>query len=144
MGAMEGLGRLFNVVPIAAGRGLLISANSGITFVTTGSDTFTLTSATSFAGSYTTPGTLTCNVYKNAATNGSAAWVKDNTLISTNTIVTTVSTAFHITGSFIHGSASNTGKMYVKLSAGGSGLVMAVLHDLTVQRTPPNLVIASA
>jgi hypothetical protein len=144
MSGMEALGRLFNVVPIAAGRGLRLNLSSAITFVTTGSDTFTLTSATSFAGSYATPGTITCNVYKTSATNGTAAWVRDNTLISTNTIVTTVTTAFTITGAFIHGSASNSGAMYVKLSAGGAGLVTAILHDLSVQRTPANLPILSA
>lgn len=139
MAGMEGLGRLFNVVPIAAGRGLSLRDCSGITFITTGSDTFTVTCAQGFAGSYGSPGTLTCNVYKNAATNGSAAWVKDNSLISTNTIVTTVATAFHISGTFLPDL-----KNYVKVSAGGSGLVTAILHDLNVMRTPPNLAIVSA
>lgn len=136
---MEALGRLMNVVPIAAGRGLSLSGSSGITFVTTGSDTFTVTVAAGFAGSYASPGTLTCNVYKNSATNGSAAWVKDNSLISTNTVVTTVSTCFHITGASLPDL-----KNYIKVTPSGSGLVTAILHDLTVQRTPPNLAIVSA
>lgn len=139
MPGIEGLGRLFNVVPIAAGRGLSLRDCAGITFVTTGSDTFTVTVAAGFAGSYASPGTLTCNVYKNAQSNGSAAWVKDNTLITNNTIVTTVPTAFHISGAFLPDT-----KNYVKVSVGGAGLVMAILHDLIVQRTPPNLAIVSA
>lgn len=146
MSGMEGLGRVFNVVPIAAGVGLRISAAGAITYVTTGNDTFTLTAATAFAGSYATPGTITANVYKAAATNGTAAWVRDNTLISTNTVVSggAIATCFTITGAFIHGSAANSGKMYVKLSVGGAGLVCAILHDLAVQRTPANLAILSA
>lgn len=139
MAGMEGLGRLFNVVPIAASRGLSMTGCSGITFVTTGSDTFTVTVATGFAGSYATPGTLTCNVYKSSATNGSAAWVKDNTLITANTIVTTVSTSFHISGTFLPDL-----KNYIKVTPSGAGLVTAIFHDLVVQRTPPNLAIVSA
>lgn len=139
MSAMEGLGRVFNVVPIAAGKGIKLSAGTGVTFVTTGSDTFTLTCASTFAGSYTSPGTIATNVYKTSATDGTAAWVLDNTLISTNTIVTTVATAFYISDVFLP-----DGKVYVKLSAGGTGLVTAIVHDLVVKRTPPNLAILGA
>lgn len=138
---MEALGRLVNVVPIAAGRGLSMLGCSGITFVTTGSDTFTVTVAAGFAGSYASPGTLTCNVYKSSATNGTAVWVKDNTLISTNTVVSggAIATCFHIPGT----SLPDT-KNYIKVSVGGAGLVMAILHDLYVQRAPANLPIVSA
>lgn len=139
MSAQEGLGRVFNVIPIAAGKGISLKGAAGVTFVTTGSDTFTLTCASTYSGSYATPGTIATNVYKNSATDGTAAWVLDNTLISTNTIVTTVATAFYISGVFLP-----DGKVYVKLSAGGSGLVTAIVHDLTVRRTPPNLALLGA
>lgn len=139
MSAMECLGRTFNVVPIAAGVGLKLAGGTGYTFVTTGADTFTLTFASTFSGSYATGGTLTCNVYKNAASNGTAAWVLDNTLISTNTIVTTVTTAFYVSDVFVP-----DGKVYVKCTASAGGLVTAIQGDLTVKRTPPNLVILSA
>lgn len=139
MSAMEGLGRVFNVVPIAAGKGIKLTGGVGVTFVTTGSDTFTLTCASTFAGSYTSPGTISTNVYKTSATDGTAAWVLDNTLISNNTIVTTVATAFYISDVFLP-----DGKVYVKLSAGGSGLVTAIVHDLVVKRTPPNLALLGA
>lgn len=141
---MEGLGRVFNVIPIAAGRGIKVTQGSAITFVTTASDTFTLTTATSFAGSYTA-GIATLvgvvNVYKSAATNGSAVWVKDNTLISTNTIVSggAITTCFTLNAASLPDLAC-----YVKLSAGGSGLVMAIVHDLFNPRTPANLAILSA
>jgi hypothetical protein len=134
---MEGLGRHFNVIPIAASRGLSMVGCRGITFVTTGSDTFTVT----FAGSYASPGTLVCNVYKSSATNGTAAWVKDNTLISTNTVVSggAITTCFYIPGDFLPDT-----KAYIKLTPSGGGLVTAILHDLYTQRTPPNLAIVSA
>lgn len=141
---MEALGRLINVVPIAAGRGISLKGATAITFVTTGSDTFTLTTATSFAGSYTA-GIATLvgvvNVYKSSATNGTAVWAKDNTLISTNTIVSggAITTCFTVNAASLPDLAS-----YVKLSAAGSGLVTAILHDLTYQRAPLNLAIPSA
>lgn len=145
MSGMEGLGRVFNVIPIAAGRGISVVDAAAITFVTTASDTFTLTSSDAFAGTYNT-GTLTTlaglvNVYKSAATNGTAAWVKDNTLISTNTVVSggAIATCFTIMGEWLP-----DGRSYVKLSVGASGLVTAILHDLSVQRGPANLAILSA
>ena len=139
MSATEQLGYRFNVVPIAASQGISLKGVVGVTFVTTGSDTFTLTCASTFAGSYATPGTIATNVYKNAQTNGTAAWVLDNTLISTNTIVTTVATCFYISDVFLP-----DGKVYVKLTPSGGGLVTAILGDLTVKRTPPNLAIVGA
>lgn len=143
---MEGLGRIFNVIPIAAGRGISLQGGTAITFVTTGSDTFTLTAATTFAGSYSAVAPLTTlvgatNVYKSSATNGSALWVLDNTLISTNTVVSggAIATCFAI-----HAPTLAATYRYVKLSAAGAGLVTAIVHDLTVQRTPPNLAALSA
>lgn len=138
---MEALGRLVNVVPIAASRGLNMQNCSAITFVTTGNDTFTVTVAAGFAGAYATPGTLTCNVYKSAATNGTAVWVKDNTLITANTVVSggAIVTCFSIPGT----SLPDT-KNYIKVTPSAAGLVMAILHDLSVQRAPANLPIVSA
>jgi len=139
MSAMEMLGRTINVVPIASGVALKLAGGIGYTFVTTGSDTFTVTFSALFASGFATGGTLTCNVYKTASASGTAAWVLDNTLISTNTVVTTVTTCFYISDVF-----APDGKVYVKCTAGGAGLVMAIQGDLTVKRTPPNLAILSA
>lgn len=145
MAWMQGLGRVFNVIPIAAGRGISMVDAPAITFVTTGNDTFTLTCSDTFGGTYNNTGITTLaglvNVYKSSATNGSAAWVKDNSLISANTIVSggAIATAFTIGDTVIP-----DGKSYVKLSVGGAGLVMAILHDLSVQRDPANLAIPSA
>ncbi|HUM06408.1 MAG TPA: hypothetical protein VLT90_13165 [Terriglobales bacterium] len=139
MAGMEGLGRLFNVVPIAAGRGLNLQHASAITFICTGNDTFTVTVAQGFAGSYATPGNIITNTYTNTATNGSAAWVKTTQAASNAVVIASGSVAFTIRGE----SLPDT-KNYVKVSVGASGLVMAILHDLEIQRTPANLVIPSA
>lgn len=137
--AMEGLGRLFNVVPIAAGRGLSLKNAAGVTFVVTGSDTFTLTAATSFAGSYSSPGNIIVRKYTNTATNGSAAWVKVDQSAANTVVVASGAVAFYVAGTSLPDTYC-----YVKLSAGGSGLVTAVIHDLAQQRTPANLLTPSA
>lgn len=139
MAGMEGLGRLFNVVPIAAGRGLALNKASAVTFVCTGNDTFTVTVASSFGGSYATPGNIITRTYTNTATNGSAAWVKATQAASNAVVISSGAVAFSVFGSQLPDP-----KNYVKVSAGASGLVMAIIHDLTVQRAPANLPIASA
>ena len=117
---MEALGRLVNVIPIAAGRGISLKNATGITFVTTGNDTFTVTTSDSFGGTYNNTGLATLvgvvNVYKSSATNGSAAWVKDNTLIATNTIVSggAIATCFTINAASLP-----DGRSYVRVSVGG-------------------------
>ncbi len=139
MAGMEGLGKLFNVVPIAAGRGLNMRDCSAMTFVCTGNDTFTITVASTFGGSYATPGNIITRTYTNTATNGSAAWVKASQAASNAVTISSGSVAFSVFGSQLADP-----KVYVKVSVGASGLVMAVLHDLTVMRGPGNLGIVSA
>ena len=140
MSATEQLGYRFNVVPIAASQAISLKGAVGVTFVTTGADTFTITTSAAFSSGFASPGTLTCNCYKATSTGGTAAWVLDNTLISTNTVVTGAGvTAFYISDVFLPDL-----KTYIKCTAGGAGLVTAILGDLTVKRTPPNLAIISA
>jgi hypothetical protein len=139
MAGMEALGRLFNVVPIAAGRGLNVQHASAVTFVCTGNDTFTLTCATGFAGSYATPGNIIVTTYTNTSTNGSAAWVKTTQSAANTVVIASGAVEFVVKGE----SLPDT-KNYIKVTASGSGLVTALLHDLEIQRTPANLPIPSA
>lgn len=136
MSGQEGLGRLFNVVPIAAGIGISLEEAAGVTFICTGNDTFTLTVADSFAGSYgAVTGGLIDTKYTNTATNGSAAWVGPTAQTSADTVVIASGTvAFYVSGAMLP-----DGKTHVKCAASGAGLVKAITHDLTVQRTPANL-----
>lgn len=136
---MEGLGRVFNVIPIAAGRGISFKEATGITFVCTGNDTFTLTVADTFAGSYATPGNIVTRTFTNTATNGSAAWVAATQAASNAVTIASGAVAFHVSAN----SLPDT-KAYIKCAVGAAGLVVAILHDLTVMRTPENLRILSA
>ncbi|MFI6251509.1 hypothetical protein [Streptomyces sp. NPDC051016] len=134
MGAMEGLGREFNIAPIAAGAGLSLKDATGVTFICTGNDTFTLTCADTFSGSYATPGNIITKKITNSSTNGTAAWVTASQAASNAVTIASGAVAFYVSGDSLP-----DGKAYVKVSAGGSGLVSAVFHDLTQQRKADNL-----
>jgi hypothetical protein len=153
---MEGLGRLFNVAPIAAGQGISLRTCTAITFVCTGNDTFTLTVSTSFGGSYVTPpttaigGGLIHNKYTNPQTNGTGAWTKvalasgsyaNSATISSGTLVFAV---YPIDLAPSTSGGGGTNYEYIMCSVGGGGLVAAFPHDLTEQRTPANLPILGA
>lgn len=137
--AMEALGRSFNVVPIAAGVALSMRDCSGITFVCTGNDTFTITVASTFGGSYATPGNIITRKYTNTATDGTAAWVKATQSASNAVTISSGTVAFDVLGPMMPDP-----KVYVKVSVGSSGLVTAILHDLSYQRNPANLPKVSA
>lgn len=135
---MEALGRLFNIVPIAAGRGLALKDTNGITFVCTGADTFTVTTSATFAGSYTSPGAVVTTTYTCTATNGTAAWVRVNQTAANTVIVASGAVSFHIPTSRL------ANKGYIKVTPSAAGLVTAIFNDLVVQRAPANLAIVSA
>lgn len=134
MSYMEGLGRVFNVVPIAAGQGISLKGASAVTFVCTGNDTFTLTVASSFAGSYATPGNIITRKYTNTATNGTGVWVAATQAASNAVTQSSGTTVFTVGQSQLTDPAA-----YLKVSVGGSGLVYAIVHDLKVRRAPANL-----
>lgn len=139
MSGMEALGRLVNPIPIAAGAAFSMKNCSGVLVVCTGNDTFTVTAANTFGGSYATPGNIITKIYTSTATNGTAAWVKATQAASNAVTIASGAVAFHIFGSQIPDP-----KAYLKVSVGGSGLVQAYTYDLTYQRGPANLAILGA
>ena len=149
MAGMEGLGRLFNVVPVCtAGGAINISQCSAVTFVVTGSTAVaTLTISSSYAGSYnSTNFTPITRVYWSTLTLGTTAWNKATitaaaafTLGTTTGLTTATAAVFTV-----FGSQMTAGYDYIKCTVTGSGIGMAILHDLTVQRAPANLAILGA
>lgn len=139
MAAQEGLGSAFNAVPIAAGVGLSLVNADGVTFICTGNDTFTITVASTFAGSYATPGNTIVRKFTNTATNGTAAWVAATQAASNAVTIASGAVAF-----FVSADSLPDAKTYVKCTASSAGLVTAVFTGLTSQRTPANLPILSA
>ena len=130
---MEGLGRVVNVVPIAAGTLISLKDAAGVTFVVTGDDTFTLKSAATYNGSTSTLATIT-NYYTNTSTSGGAEWVAASQAAADNIAIASGAASFYVDASDLPAAAE-----YVEVTVAASGLVMAILHDLLVQRTPPNL-----
>src|SRR6266568_1755941 len=108
MGAREGLGRVFEIVPIASGVGIRLKNCSAVSFVTTtaATDTFSLTIATAFAGTYragsffTPAWTPISKVYRALARDGSAVWTAavqtaaDNWVNGAGASVTCLATLF--------------------------------------------------
>lgn len=140
MAAIESLGRTIDVIPIAGAQGFSLRDCAGVLFVCTGTDTFTLTVATSFAGAYSAPGTLLpfTRKYVATGTNGTGAWVR------TNQAASNVFTGTGTTAVYLDGNSLPDGFTYAKLTATGAGLVTAILGDLDVQRAPQNLRIKGA
>lgn len=136
---METLGRTINVVPIAAGRSLRCDQGAGWTFVCTGADTFTITCAAGFAGSFATPGNILVRYYTNTATNGTAAWVKVTSGTTNAVTIASGTVAFYVDNN----SLPDT-KNYIKVTQSSAGLVTAIQGDLLPQRNPANLPILSA
>ncbi|KUN03150.1 hypothetical protein AQI95_24645 [Streptomyces yokosukanensis] len=134
MAGMYGLGRVFNVIPIAAGNAFKMRGASAVTFVCTGNDTFTVTASSSFGGSYSSPGNIVTRKQTCTATNGTAAWV-EATQAASNAVTSASGT---VVFSVLTSQLADPND-YVKVSVGGSGLVTAILHDLVVARKPANL-----
>jgi len=139
---MEGLGRVLNVVPIAAGAAISVKECTGVTFVLTGADTFSLTTALTFggtyrAGSFFTPAWAPIDhMYDATATNGTALWTRVAQTAADNTGLLT---AGHTTVVEISANALPDGYKYLKMSGAAAGLVIAIAHDLEIQRKPQNL-----
>ncbi|MGW2720847.1 hypothetical protein [Streptomyces sp. NPDC001492] len=139
MAGMHGLGRVYNVIPIAAGNAFKLRGASACSFVCTGNDTFTLTVASTFGGSYASPGNIITKKWTNTATNGTAAWVEATQSASNAVTISSGTVVFTVLTSQIADPSA-----YLKVSVGASGLVTAILHDLTVARKPANLEILGA
>ena len=138
--AMEGLGRIFDVVPIAANQVLKMRGAASVTFVCTGADTFTVTVGTSHAAAATTPGNVIDHYYQKTGTDGTGSWSKV-TQAAANTIVQAGANTTVFT---IHGVDIPDTYKYIKVAPSAAGLVKAIFHDLVVQRAPANLEVLNA
>jgi hypothetical protein len=136
---MEGLGRVFNVVPAANGLYISMETCSAISFVCTsaGSDSFNFAEAKDSAGTGVQDiSPLITHYYDAADTDGSVAWTKTTQAAADETGTITTGHCAVVT---IHTSYLDDGFDYVSCTASSSGTVIAILHDLIVQRTPANL-----
>lgn len=140
---MEGLGRTFNIVPTAAGVEVSLKGASAVTFVCTGAnaETFTVAEAKDAAGTGAQNLAVVTHYYANASAAGANAWtrVPADGSEQVATAVVTTTTAAPVAVIEVSATALSDGYAYVRVTQSVSGLVRAIVHDLTVQRSPINL-----
>lgn len=148
MAGMQGLGRVLDVVHDASGNMFTIKNASAVTFISksSGSNTLTLVAAKTFGGS--TTNWTTANgfgqvgfYYENTSATGTAAWTKQTSSWSSN--VLTLGTSGKVDVVTIYTSQFADAYQYIQGTAAAGDLI-AILHDLTVQRTPPNMTLLGA
>jgi hypothetical protein len=134
---MEGLGRVFNVLPVADDVYIDLAASGAgaVTFigVLAAGDTWTLTEEKADGSGDAVLSTLTH--YYTAETVG-AAWVERTQAVASTIVTTASQDVVAVTVSAAELSATFT---RIKLASTSTGTVMAILHDLAVQRKPQNL-----
>ncbi len=145
MAGMDGLGRVFNVISLADTVGFNISACSAVSFLVTasGASSLAVTAAKTFAGSYDnfTPAngfSQQTRWYQSTSDTCTAAWTKQTAVWTTNSIALAGTTGY-MSCFTIYGSQLADGYKYLKGTC-TNGTLVVILHDLTVARSPENLV----
>jgi hypothetical protein len=133
---MDGLGRVFNVLPVADDVYVSLRDASAVSFicVNASGDTYTLTEAKDAAGT-SAQALATMGDFYISATVG-AVWSKVTHAVASTIVPTSSQDVAVIT---VRAEELSDTYDYVKLASTGAGTVVALLHDLTVQRKPENL-----
>jgi hypothetical protein len=132
---MDGLGRVFNVIPVADDVLVPMKKGTAVSFVCylDAGDTYTVSE---YNG--TTTQVLACvdHYFKGSGVGG--AWTE---------VTLTANSAFTLSGAAnndaavftVHASQLSDGYTHVKCASTSTGTVVAILHDLTEKRYPGNL-----
>jgi hypothetical protein len=139
MAGMEGLGRLYNLLPTGDGVYVSLKQATGVAFLCVGAnaETFTLAEAKDAAGTGAQNLATITRYYSNSAAAAATAWVKE--AIAAGAVVTTT-TAKPVAVIEIQADELSDDYSYVKVTSSSTGTVVGILHDLNVQRAPANLV----
>lgn len=139
----EGLGRLFDVEPQISRNttphGVSLKDAAGVTFVcfvpNSGGDTFIVKNSGTAGGSYAAFAPIS-RYYNKATLDGTSQWTDSGDLASNIGTVTigSGSVAFYVGADDLP-----AGSCYVEVVPGTSGIVVAIMHDLEVQRNPKYL-----
>jgi hypothetical protein len=138
MAAMEGLGRLFNVIPVASGVHVKLNAAEAVTFVI-----YEVSGATviglkeSIAGASEQNLTRTRRITSNGV--GTAQVWTERTQTASATITKADTTAENCTLITVTAPELSTGFDSVECTVDGAALCVAILHDLSVQSAPNRL-----
>lgn len=145
MTGMAALGREFDIITNASGNYFSLKNCSGVTFVcqASGASSVAISCATAFSGGTIetyTPGHGFGQAgywYQNTSDEGLAAWTKQTAVWTTNSIALAQTTGYTSVFEVLVSELADT---YDYICATGTNTgVIAILHDLTVQRNPANL-----
>ncbi len=145
-----GLGRVFNVVSEASGVALSLKNCNAITYVVDVSGACTLTVlAGKVYGTVATNWSVAAGFavppvwHQSTAADGTAGWTKVTSSWSTN-VLTCAGTNHYLTAVTFFTTQMADGYAYIKATASAANNTVAILHDLSVARTPANLAIVGA
>lgn len=144
--AMEGLGRLFNVIQPADDVYVNLEDVGGVTFIVfevDGATSATITFSSNAAGAATATPDVVDHFYGRSNDQDSGKWHRTAVSPASETYVAADVTEDQ-TSVYIDASMCPDDKPYVKCTADGSAVVSAILHDLHSQRTPANLASVTA
>lgn len=150
MAGMQGHGRVFDVVHDASGNMFSLKNASAVSFIVKGSGAASLAvvAAKTFGGSTLnwTPANgfgQTAFFYQNTTTNGTAGWTKQTATWTTNSVALAGTTGYTSVIT-VYTSQFADAYDYIQVTGTNTTTCVALLHDLTVQRTPANLAILGA
>jgi hypothetical protein len=141
---MEGLGKDFDIVAVADAVWLNLRDYESVTFlvINAAGDTWTVQEATAQAGTSAADLDVVDHWYIQTNGDGTDSWVR-KTQSPADAAVVTASTedvgAIHVSAASL-----SDGFDYISCASTSTGLVIAILHGLKVQRDPANLPAVSA
>lgn len=132
--SMEGLGRLFNVVPTADGVEIDLAGASGVTFICVGADTYTIEECQDGTGTGAQQLAAWDHYFTNSGAVGATPWVEvvDDTPAAALAVAANAAV-------YVSAAELSDGFTHVRCSSTSTGLVIAIVHDLVEQRSPERL-----
>lgn len=142
----EGLGRLYNAHYPVDDVYVSLKNAAGVTFFgheVDGATNFTITFAADAAGTGAVTPDVIDHYYALSADTASGVWHRTAVSPASETFAAADGTEDFVAIEIL-ATMCPDGKPYVKCTADGAGTVLAVLHDLAVQRAPQNLASVTA
>ncbi|WP_405611348.1 hypothetical protein OG292_19300 [Streptomyces sp. NBC_01511] len=135
---MDGLGRVFNVIPVADGVYVPLTGAGAVSFVgyLAAGDTFTVQEAQNAGGTGARDLDVIDHYYTSDGVGG--AWAEQKQAADAAVVI--AGTAGLDAAVFtVDATQLSDGFTHVKCTSTSTGTVVAMLHDLVTQRTPQNL-----
>lgn len=150
MAGQYGMGRVFDVVHDASGNMLTLKNASAVSFIvkSSGAASLAVVAAKVYGGS-TTTWTIgngfgqTPVFYQNTTVNGTAGWTKQTATWTTNSVALAGTTGYTSVITIMTSQFADTFQ-YIQATGTNTTTCIALVHDLTVARTPANLALLGA